>query len=150
LTVGWPGYAIDEPASQARAMGWLAFGYRVSGELYYQTTARLPRAWRNQYLSGGNGDGTLFYSGAPRGAGRGPAIGGRHAIPIESIRLKRIRDGREDYEYLRILDRRGEAAAAMTVVSGLFGPPSVAMYSTTVDPAALDQARRQLAALIAG
>jgi len=150
LTVGWPGYAIDEPASQARAMGWLAFEYRVSGELYYQTTALLPRAWKNQYLSGGNGDGTLFYPGTPRGAGGGPAIGGRHAIPIESIRLKRIRDGREDYEYLRILDRRGQTPAAMTVASGLFGAPSVAMYSTTVDPSALNEARRQLAAMIAG
>jgi hypothetical protein len=150
LTIGWPGYAIDEPASQARAMGWLAFEYRVSGELYYQTTALLPRAWRNQYLSGGNGDGTLFYPGTPHGAGGGPAIGGRHAIPIESIRLKRIRDGREDYEYLRILERRGQAAAATAVVSGLFGPPSVAMHSTTVDPAALNEARRQLAAMIVG
>jgi hypothetical protein len=150
LTVGWPGYAIDEPASQARAMGWLAFEYRVSGELYYQTTERLPSAWTNQYLSGGNGDGTLFYPGSP-GGGRGrPAIGGRHEIPIESIRLKRIRDGREDYEYLHILAARGRRSAAMRVVRGLFGPPSVAMHSATVDPGALNEARRRLAAMIAG
>lgn len=149
-TVGWPGYAIDAPPSQARAMGWLAFEYRVSGELYYQTTELLPSAWTSQYESGGNGDGTLFYPGTPAGRGPSPAIGGRHHIPIESIRLKRIRDGREDYEYLRILGARGRRTAAMRIVKGLFGPPSVAMHQTTVDATALEAAREELAAMITG
>jgi hypothetical protein len=141
---GWPGYAIDEPASQARAMGWLAFVTGASGELYYSTSRALSTAWTNQYRSGGNGDGTLFYPGTTG------VIGGTHAIPIESMRLKRIRDGREDYEYLRILAARGQRSKATEVVTDLFGSPSVAMHSTTVNPAALNEARRQLAALIAG
>ena len=150
LSVGWPGYAIDEPASEARATGWLAFEYGISGELYYQTASRLPSAWTDQYQEGGNGDGTLFYPGTPNGAGGGPAIGGHHDIPIESIRLKRIRDGREDYEYLRILAARGRQAGAMKVVRGLFGPPSVAMHNSAVDPAKLNKARRKLATMISG
>jgi hypothetical protein len=141
---GWPGYAIDQPASQARAMGWLAFITGATGELYYSTTQALSTAWTDQYRSGGNGDGTLFYPGTPA------VVGGTHPIPVESMRLKRIRDGREDHEYLRILAARGQRSTATEVVTGLFGPPSVAMHSTTVDPAALNEARRQLAALIAG
>ena len=147
-TVGWPGYAIDQPASQARAFGWLAFLYRVSGELYYETTESLPSAWRDQYRFGGNGDGNLFYPGGPTGLGGGPAIGGRHEIPIESIRLKRIRDGREDYEYLKILAGRGRRAAAMAVVTGLFGPPAAAMHSSTVSSGDLARARAELATMI--
>ena len=34
--------------------------------------------------------------------------GGTNPIPVESIRLKRIRDAREDYEYLRTLEDAGE------------------------------------------
>jgi len=86
---GRPGYVIDQPASQARAPGWLAFEYGVSGELYFQTTQSLSTAWQDQYVFGGHGDGTLFYPGSVAGLGGAPAIGGTHDIPIESIRLKR-------------------------------------------------------------
>jgi hypothetical protein len=139
---GWPGYAIDQPASQARAMGWLTFITGATGELYYSTSRSISTAWTNQYLSGGNGDGTLFYPGTP------DVIGGAHPIPIESMRLKRIRDGREDYEYLRILTERGERSEATKVVRGLFGPPSVAMQDTTASSTALNRARGKLAAMI--
>jgi hypothetical protein len=135
---GWPGYAIDEPASQARAMGWLAFITGAAGELYYSTTRALSTAWTDQYRSGGNGDGTLFYPGTT------DIIGGTHPIPIESIRLKRIRDGREDYEYLHILQQEGRAADAMAVAQDLF--PS--LRQTTVPGSAVASARSQLAAMI--
>ena len=110
---GWAGYAIDQPASQSRAVGWLTYLYSSLGELYYNTTVALPQAWEDQYRFGGNGDGTLFYPGLPKGppedadpgdeieVGDAPAIGGEHEIPIESIRLKRIRDGARG---LRVLE----------------------------------------------
>lgn len=147
---GWPGYAIDQPASQSRAMGWLTFEYGASGELYYETTKSLPRAWRDQYFEGGNGDGNLFYPGLPDGGPAAPAIGGRHEIPIESIRLKRIRDGREDYEYLLLLAERGDRSEATKVVRDLFGPPATAAQDATVSAAALESARDRLGELIAG
>jgi hypothetical protein len=136
---GWPGYAIDEPASQARAMGWQAFTLGAKGELYWSTTYSLATAWTNQYCCGGNGDGTLFYPGTT------DVIGGTHAIPIESMRLKRIRDGREDYEYLHILDQQGRSDDAMAVAQGLF--PS--MRQSTASPGAVASARAELAGLIA-
>jgi hypothetical protein len=137
---GWPSYVIDQPASEHRAMGFLAYEYGAPGELYYNTDHELKTAWRNQYVFSGNGEGTLFYPGTPR------KVGGKHDIPIESIRLKRIRDGREDYEYLHILSARGQGPAAMGVARGLF--PN--MYSTDVPAGALKRARSQLADMIGG
>ena len=42
--VGWPGYPIDEPASEARAMGWQSFRFDTSGELYYDVDYHLVNA----------------------------------------------------------------------------------------------------------
>jgi hypothetical protein len=136
---GWPSYAIDQPASQHRAMGLLAYEYGASGELYYGIDWDLTRAWQSQPAFGGNGDGTLFYPGVPA------RIGGTHDIPIESIRLKRIRDGREDFEYAALATRSGHQAEAVRITRSLF--PS--MYSTDVTPAAFEEARSGLAGLVA-
>jgi hypothetical protein len=48
----------------------------------------------------------LFYPGRP------DRIGGKSDIPIESIRLKLIREGMEDYEYLALLARLDGRQAA--------------------------------------
>src|SRR5439155_9907289 len=63
-------------------------------------------AWRDIRRPGGNGDATLFYPGRP------DVIGGHTDIPVESIRLKRVRDGLEDYEYLVLLARLAGRDAA--------------------------------------
>ncbi len=144
---GIPGYAIDGSASEERAMGMVSFAYGATGELYFQTTQMLDTAWTNQYNSGGNGDGTLFYPGLPGGPN---GIGGTHAIPLDSIRMKRIRDGREDYEYLHLLQQQGQGAAARSVVTGLFGGLDSAAYSTNVSAGAMENARAQLAGLVTG
>lgn len=141
LYTGWPGYAIDAAATEARAIGWLSFKYKTSGELYYQTTRKLNQAWNSDlFIEGANGDGTLFYPGTPA------EIGGTHDIPVESIRLKRIRDGREDYEYLHILKNKGpeHESFARAVADQLF--PT--MYDAAVSQQKLDAARAQLAAKI--
>jgi hypothetical protein len=136
---GWPGYVIDEPASEARAMGWLSFLYQTSGELYFTTTHCLPEdPWTKQYAFNGNGDGTLFYPGAPA------RIGGTDWIPIESMRLKLIRDGYEDYEYLKILKGSNQEPAAYDIAKTLF--PN--MYTTNRRDEDLQTARRKLAHLI--
>jgi hypothetical protein len=73
-------------------------------------------------------------------------VGGTHPIPVESMRLKRIRDGREDYEYLHALAEQGRGSDAMAVARDLF--PS--MRQTTVSPAAVSSMRDQAAAMIGG
>ncbi len=149
-TTRWPGYAIDQSGSQARALGILAFEYGATGELYYQTTASLPTAWTDQYDFGGNGSGTLFYPGLPRGGPGIPAIGGTKAIPIESIRLKRIRDGQEDYEYLQRLAALRGRPVADRVARTVFGPPDTALFKADASQRSFEGARVEIARLISG
>ena len=97
---GWPSYMIDIPGPANRVMQWLAWKNRIEGELYYsmdEAFGENKNPWNDIRLFGGNGDGTLFYPGLV------DRIGGRTDIPIESIRLKLIREGMEDYEYLALL-----------------------------------------------
>ena len=107
--VGWPSYMIDMPGAANRVMQWLAWKFHMEGELYYSVNESFGQnndPWVNVRLFGGNGDGTLFYPGHP------DRIGGRTGIPIESIRLKLVREGMEDYEYLAMLARLGGRRAA--------------------------------------
>jgi len=97
---GWPSYVIDSSAVSNRIMSWMSWKYRIEGELYYNMVEAFGRdvdPLEDVFLHGGNGDGTLFYPGRPK------AIGGTTQIPLESIRLKLIREGLEDYEYFVIL-----------------------------------------------
>jgi hypothetical protein len=144
----YPGYAIDQPASQARAIGWLAYIYGLQGELYWNTVNSLETAWSNQYDFGANGDGNLFYPGSAHGTDDAPAIGGTHDIPIESMRLKRIRDGREDYELLTALAAQGRGAEAMAVARNAFGGQATAAHHTNLPASTVDGARCSLVGLI--
>jgi hypothetical protein len=136
---GWPSYMVDASATRNRAMEWLSFLERADGELYWETTfAYAHDAWSNQWDFSGNGDGTLFYPGTPA------RIGGRTDIPVASIRLKMIREGMEDYEYLKLLADAGDREGAAQIARDLF--PSA--YATDVDPGKLMAARAQLAARI--
>jgi hypothetical protein len=106
---GWPNYVIDIQGAANRVMQWVAWKYRIDGELYYSMDEAYGKGndpWTNILLFGGNGDGTLFYPGRP------DRIGGHSDIPIESIRLKLIREGMEDYEYLAMLARLEDRKSA--------------------------------------
>jgi hypothetical protein len=132
---GWPNRVIDSSAVQDRAFPWHAFRFRVSGELYFETTYQLADAWKSngQCAFSGSGDGTIFYPGTK------DQIGGTTGIPIESIRMKMIREGMEDYEYL-VLAAKKDAAKTKGIADGLF-PHS---YDSAKDPAQLETARKAL------
>ncbi len=99
---GWPGYEIDRPGTAARAVSWLAARRGLSGELYYDMLqAWTGDPWTDPRAFAGNGDGTLLYPGRPA------ELGGRHPFPVESIRLKVIRDGLEDLELIRLARAAG-------------------------------------------
>ena len=134
---GWPSYMIDASGVSNRIMPWLAWKYDIRGELYYNIDEMYSRpndAWNDVYLFGGNGDGTLVYPGRPSN------IGGTTDIPIESIRLKIIRDGLEDYEYLRLLARHADAPAVKSLVDMLV----TNTYTFQKDPAKLYEVRRKI------
>jgi hypothetical protein len=134
---GWPSYVVDVDATAHRAMEWLTWKYGVGGELYFNTVEAFPRdvdAWADVYLHGGNGDGTLFYPGRPE------RIGGTTDIPIESVRLKLIREGLEDYEYFTQLAALGRTAQVDEVVGRVVRKT----YDWEHRPAAFEDARREL------
>jgi Domain of unknown function (DUF4091) len=112
---GWPSYMIDDAPVRNRIMEWLTWKYGIQGELYFNTTEAFSQKqdpWKDVRLFGGNGDGTLFYPGRPQ------VIGGSTHIPIESIRLKLIREGLEDYEYLVMLSQLAGRKAVADAVNG--------------------------------
>ena len=134
---GWPSHMIDAPATQNRAMEWQAWRQKVDGELYYDTTYAFTHgdAWTSQYYFGGNGDGTLFYPGTPA------KIGGSTHVPVASLRLKLIREGMEDYEYLKALADAGDPVMADAEAATL----SPKAYRNITDPAQIDAARHRIA-----
>jgi hypothetical protein len=137
---GWPTVMIDVPAEQNRAFEWESFLERMQGELYYNTVGAYVQGndpWQNQYFFGGNGDGTLFYPGTPN------RIGGTDPVPVASIRLKLIRAGLQDYEYLKILSDLGGGADAMKIAAEVIPGPGVVADANT-----LLQARDQIASEI--
>ncbi len=138
---GWPSYMVDHPVALNRAMGPLAFREGVDGELYFDTVyaynAQDP--WQSVWAFGGNGDGTLFYPGTPA------KLDGAAHQPVESLRLKAIRDGLEDYEYLRLLSACGDKAGAEQA-AGRLAPKG---YEIARGPELWQSVREQLTRRIA-
>ena len=137
---GWPSYAIDTDGTRNRAQEWLSYGYNLQGELYYETTQAYFSGdpWTQQFNFGGTGDGNLFYPGTPA------KIGGKTEIPVESLRMKGIRDGMEDYELLAYATKLGLGAQALQIAQGVY--PKTFLATTSL--AAIDAARAELAGLI--
>jgi glycosyl hydrolase family 123 len=135
---GWPSYAIDASNVRARAMEWFSFEYGATGELYYETTQAYydhDDPWTDQYEFNGNGDGNLFYPGTTA------KIGGQTDIPVASLRMKMIREGMEDFEYLKLLVAAGGAADAKQIAQQLFPHP----WQSEAKPADLMAARDTIA-----
>lgn len=130
----WPSYMVDASPVRNRIFQWLAFAYRVQGELYYQVDVWGDDPWDHLYYAGGNGDGALYYPGTPA------KIGGSTPIPVASIRLKLIRDGMEDYEYLAALAKAGQSEIADRAIASFI----TNAFTFKDDPAALRAAREQL------
>ena len=132
----WPSYMIDATPVRNRISQWMAYLNRIEGELYYQTDLWREDPWDHLYDFGGNGDGALFYPGTV------DKIGGIHPAPVASIRLKLIRDGMEDYEYLHALEQLGHGDFARKVSRTFI--QNVLTFNN--NPDALMAAREQLGA----
>lgn len=137
---GWPTLQVDADGSRYRAQEWLSYLYGVSGMLYFETTGAFGKGdpWVNLDDFGAWGDGTLFYPGTPA------KIGGKTEIPVESLRMKGIRDGEQDYELLVLARSKGHGPEAWEIAHSVF--PRT--FEGTATPQALEEARRKLAALI--
>ncbi len=111
---GWPGYEIDRPGTAARAVPLLGVRRGLKGELYYDMLqAWTGDPWSDVRAFAGNGDGTLLYPGRP------DALGGTRPFPVESIRLKTVRDALEDAELVALARAAGEGRLADRLLARL-------------------------------
>lgn len=150
----YPNYDVDGTPVANRVMEWMTYLHGQTGELYYTidvcspstgvstlcgvsapgvTTSPLNPLVSN-YYAGGWGDGTLMYPGSPAYTGT--------TIPIwlPSMRLKMIRDGMQDYEYLHAVANLGQASFVQEQISSFI----TNSYTFSNDPAALETAREAL------
>lgn len=117
----YPNYVIDGKPAATRVMEWLTFFHAQTGELYYYTTncwsnscgypAQTTDPWVSVYAYGNWGDGVLLYPGTTA------KIGTTNPIFLPSVRLKHIRDGMQDYEYLYKLSAAGKGSLVMTQIN---------------------------------
>jgi len=142
-----PWWHIDWPLLNYRVPAWIAWRYRIRGLLYWgglsfwnhvEDPWTQPETYDRRDDRGRglvwNGEGSLVYPGR--------ACGYDGIAP--SLRLKALRDGIEDYEYLALLERAGRAEEAEAVVRPLAG----SWFAWEKAPEAYEKARRRLAELI--
>ena len=94
---GTPMMVLDAPAVHTRAFPVMIYSMGASYGLYFNGTQNLPTAWApgGLYNEGGNGDGTLVY---PCGDG-----------PCASLRMKHLRQGMNDVEWMVLAHAKGIA-----------------------------------------
>lgn len=124
-----PKWLIGEPPTAFRAFPWINYSLGLTGLLYWRCDLWGADPWHapTAYSAGYPGEGLLLYPGERHGATGACA----------SIRLKWLRDGLEDYDYLRMLAEQGygDAALEMALTVG----SSWGMW--TRDPGLIEQVR---------
>ncbi len=123
-----PNYFIDAPAMDPVMVPWITYRYGMNGILYWAVNywPQTPDPWIDPvtYLSGFlcsegwvlNGEGSLLYPGdrVHRYTGQDDVDG-----PVSSIRFELLREGIEDYEYLKLLEKYGEGDFAGEIAKGM-------------------------------
>jgi hypothetical protein len=133
-----PYWEIDFPLLDFRIPMWISWRYGATGLLYWSPVnwGGTRDMWTDPgtYRSHGvtyNGEGALLYPGT--------AVG--FDGPVVSMRLKEIREGFEDYEYLKLLADRGDRKLADDIVQTI----ARSWVDWNPDPKALFDARQAIA-----
>ncbi len=133
-----PFWELDFPLLNYRIPMWISWRLNITGLLYWSATnwASTRDVWTNPLTYGDqyNMEGSLLYPGVDVG------VQGF----ITSIRLKEIREGLEDYEYLTILAQRRSRAVAEDVVKKI----ARSWHDWDTDARHLLRARAEIARLI--
>ena len=116
----------------ARILMWQQYMFDVDGLLYYST---MRPNMVNRRAIGDYGDGILLFSGT---------MFGQESYPVSSVRLEQIRDGLEDFDYLKLLEGFDGRKEVMTYVNRL--TTDVLYY--TEDYAFLDSVRDEVGFLL--
>jgi hypothetical protein len=131
---GCPTWQIDYPLIDYRIPTWISWVSKIQGLLYWAMTYWPNDPWVNPVGWYYAGDGILFYPGKNVG----------YDGPVASMRLKSVREGMEDYEYLQLLKNLGDPATADMIARSM----ATSLRVWKEDPNALLQARDTLAARI--
>ncbi|CAH2405813.1 glycosyltransferase [Mesorhizobium escarrei] len=137
-----PKWQIDfSPINYRIQPGFINQSLNLTGLLYWRVDLWTNDPWKDvqTYRTGGNdypGEGMLLYPGQP--------VGVEGVVP--SMRLKWLRDGVEDYEFIEILKRKGcgEIGAQIARTVG------ASWRSWTQNPESLEFHRRQLGSILSG
>ncbi|HLA41057.1 MAG TPA: glycoside hydrolase domain-containing protein, partial [Candidatus Glassbacteria bacterium] len=131
-----PNFFLEYPAIDGRLIGWICWRTGVSGFEYWspnhwgenRESPQLRSNWIANTFLDYNGDGYLTYPG-PEGSF------------LSSVRLENLRDGFEDYEYLKLLERLGGDPQAAGLVAA-------STTEFTSDPELLSRVREEIAVQI--
>ena len=112
----WPEMDVDAVPAANRAMEWMTFLHGQTGELYYLIDGGMTNSWDNFFSFGENGAGRLVYTGStnPTFANY---VGTAKPIYLPSLRLKMLRDGMQDYEYMNVLAKAGQGAFVQSTIA---------------------------------
>lgn len=122
--------------TMSRVLFWQQYMYNIDGLLYWTVNDWQNGAeWRTMDTGFAYGDGRLIYCGAKYGL-RGP---------ISSIRLELVRDGIEDFQYLRMAEERFGREKVDEILSRV----TTGILDYTKDPDVLRAARNELGELLA-
>jgi hypothetical protein len=149
----WPSDMVDATLPNLRGYYWLLFDNDIYGDLYYQVVDGY-RSWISSFDKpspydpwdsifdfGGDGDGTHFFPGRP------DKIGGTTHIPIETLRLKAIRMGLEDYEIFKFAADRCYSTYLKTQIETAVGNGKYYYTSPQPSNAAMEAARNNIISL---
>ena len=143
-----PGYHTDSlKGYEPRLIKWAAWKMGAKGFLYW--AGALDQAYPNPWTTAMNdfaacGDANLIYYGARNGpllednATPLPPIMG----PVADFRLKQIREGLEDWEYLLLCEKKRGRAFTEAIANDVYRSPG-GPYGKYVKPAVLDRSWTQ-------
>lgn len=118
--------------------GFINYSLGFTGLLYWRADYWSADPWQDvSRWRGYPGEGMLVYPAA--------AVGLAGQV-VPSMRLKYLRDGVDDYDYLALLKQRGQGSRALTVARRV----GQDWHTWTRDPQALEAARRGLGEALGG
>ncbi len=94
--VPYPTYHLDDDMISSRVLSWMQFDYNIDGDLYWCVNIyKTGDAWTIPAVTESVQEGRLIYPGAKYG------VDG----PLSTLRMESVREGREDYEFLWLLEQ---------------------------------------------
>jgi hypothetical protein len=126
-TAAAPTFLIDESLAEEHSIFWMMYRWNCTGLLYWQTNRWInagggayrdpyqhPLSFRGKVLKF-NGEGSLIYPGYEPQLG----LNDSYAPPVSSLRFEALRDGTQEYAYLKLAGGQSIPAAARAELNSL-------------------------------